>query len=183
MLKNAQMEKDAVLLEKMIESGQSGMSAGHGFYRYPDPAYLRPEFLSGTTSHGQSTGQAVPPGRPFGMAVGTTTVPPQPPSQGPSVDLAPRRILRRVQVAAPIHPRLMPQPTWHGGIVVAGFSSLAFALEKTTGPGWRAASIRDPVFAGSPRAKRVPTCPTLSASDLVRRRGMAVPFVGRVSRG
>ena len=36
----------AYLKEHFIDTGKLGVDAGEGFYTYPDPAYLEPDFLT-----------------------------------------------------------------------------------------------------------------------------------------
>ena len=33
------------LLEEMIDRGELGIKTGKGFYTYPDPEFLKPDFL------------------------------------------------------------------------------------------------------------------------------------------
>ncbi len=40
-------DRPPTFLEEMIRSGRLGEKTGEGFYRYPDPAYARPDFLEG----------------------------------------------------------------------------------------------------------------------------------------
>jgi 3-hydroxybutyryl-CoA dehydrogenase len=47
----AQLQANAVFLKAYVDKGWLGMKTGRGFYAYPDPAYARPDFLSGEGDH------------------------------------------------------------------------------------------------------------------------------------
>jgi 3-hydroxybutyryl-CoA dehydrogenase len=38
------------LLTIKVEAGELGIKSGKGFYDYPEPAYQRPDFVTGTES-------------------------------------------------------------------------------------------------------------------------------------
>jgi 3-hydroxybutyryl-CoA dehydrogenase len=38
--------KNAAFLKRFVEAGRLGQKCGQGFYRYPGPAFARPEFLA-----------------------------------------------------------------------------------------------------------------------------------------
>ena len=46
-LDDEQNKKNAAFLKKYIDEGNFGQKSGKGFYSYPDPAYLRPDFIKG----------------------------------------------------------------------------------------------------------------------------------------
>jgi 3-hydroxybutyryl-CoA dehydrogenase len=41
-------DKPPKLLDDMIAAGNLGVKTGQGFYRYPNPAYAEPGFLTGS---------------------------------------------------------------------------------------------------------------------------------------
>jgi 3-hydroxybutyryl-CoA dehydrogenase len=43
----AQLRANADWLRGYVDSGRTGVKAGEGFYRYPDPAYAAPDFVQG----------------------------------------------------------------------------------------------------------------------------------------
>ncbi len=43
-------DRPPALLDRLIAEGKTGEKSGEGFYRYPNPAYLAPDFLQGTTN-------------------------------------------------------------------------------------------------------------------------------------
>lgn len=45
--KNPQGERNAKFLKEFIDKGDLGIKTNKGFYEYPDPEYLKPEFLHG----------------------------------------------------------------------------------------------------------------------------------------
>jgi 3-hydroxybutyryl-CoA dehydrogenase len=45
-------DKPPKLLDDLIAAGALGVKTGRGFYRYPDPAYSRPDFLTGSDGGG-----------------------------------------------------------------------------------------------------------------------------------
>jgi len=44
---DAQLQANADFIKPYIDQSQLGVKSGRGFYAYPDPAYARPEFLTG----------------------------------------------------------------------------------------------------------------------------------------
>jgi 3-hydroxybutyryl-CoA dehydrogenase len=44
---DAQLRANADWLRGYVDSGRTGVKAGEGFYRYPDPAYAAPDFVQG----------------------------------------------------------------------------------------------------------------------------------------
>lgn len=46
-LSDSQSKANAVYLKQMVDKGYLGMQSKQGFYIYPDPAYLQPDFLKG----------------------------------------------------------------------------------------------------------------------------------------
>jgi 3-hydroxybutyryl-CoA dehydrogenase len=48
---DAQLQANAGFLKAYVDKGWLGMKTGRGFYAYPDPAYARPDFLSGEGGH------------------------------------------------------------------------------------------------------------------------------------
>ncbi|MCP3871576.1 MAG: 3-hydroxyacyl-CoA dehydrogenase [Desulfobacteraceae bacterium] len=44
---NAKGKQNADFLKTFVEKGNLGMKTGKGFYQYPDPAFLKPDFLEG----------------------------------------------------------------------------------------------------------------------------------------
>ena len=50
---DAQLRRNATFLKGYLDRGHVGVKSGEGFYRYPGPAYARPDFVtSGTTEDG-----------------------------------------------------------------------------------------------------------------------------------
>ncbi|NDJ53907.1 MAG: 3-hydroxyacyl-CoA dehydrogenase [Chloroflexi bacterium] len=45
-LGDVQLEKNAQFLKTYLDAGKLGLKSGEGFYRYPDPAYQQPNFLT-----------------------------------------------------------------------------------------------------------------------------------------
>lgn len=45
---DAQLQANADFIKPYVDQSQLGVKTGRGFYAYPDPAYARPEFLTGT---------------------------------------------------------------------------------------------------------------------------------------
>jgi len=46
-LQTPQLRANADFLKGYLDRGQLGMKSGQGFYRYPNPAYAQPDFLTG----------------------------------------------------------------------------------------------------------------------------------------
>jgi len=46
--KDPQAIANAEFLKRYVDNGKLGIKSGQGFYNYPDPAFLRPDFISGT---------------------------------------------------------------------------------------------------------------------------------------
>jgi 3-hydroxybutyryl-CoA dehydrogenase len=46
-LNDKQNRKNAVFLKKYVDKGHLGQKTGQGFYSYPKPAYLDPDFIEG----------------------------------------------------------------------------------------------------------------------------------------
>lgn len=44
---DTQLQANANFLKPFVDQGQLGVKTGKGFYTYPDPAYARPDFLTG----------------------------------------------------------------------------------------------------------------------------------------
>jgi len=41
-----QLKKNADFVKTYVERGWLGMKSSHGFYRYPQPAYQQPDFIT-----------------------------------------------------------------------------------------------------------------------------------------
>jgi len=48
--KDAQLQANANWFKEYVDKGWLGVKTGRGFYTYPDPAYARPDFLTGEAS-------------------------------------------------------------------------------------------------------------------------------------
>ncbi|MFH2067611.1 MAG: 3-hydroxyacyl-CoA dehydrogenase [Pseudomonadota bacterium] len=46
-LNNGKAITNAAFVKKYVDEGKLGLKSGHGFYGYPEPAYARPDFISG----------------------------------------------------------------------------------------------------------------------------------------
>jgi len=58
---DAQLRRNAAYLKSHVERGCLGVKSGEGFYRYPDPAYAQPGFVTSGTFTGGATTPAAPP--------------------------------------------------------------------------------------------------------------------------
>ncbi len=47
-LSDERMRANAALLKRYVDAGRLGVKTGRGFYEYPDPAYQRPDFVTGS---------------------------------------------------------------------------------------------------------------------------------------
>ncbi len=45
--RDKQLRRNAAFFEHYVKEGRLGISTHHGFYRYPNPAYIQPDFLMG----------------------------------------------------------------------------------------------------------------------------------------
>ena len=62
---DAQMRRNATFLKGYLDRGCLGVKSGEGFYRYPGPAYARPDFVTSGTKEGESMRSAAPPPAPL----------------------------------------------------------------------------------------------------------------------
>jgi 3-hydroxybutyryl-CoA dehydrogenase len=53
-----QLRRNAKWLKAYVDRGHLGVKSGHGFYRYPNPAYERPDFIAGAGAAGRGRPQA-----------------------------------------------------------------------------------------------------------------------------
>ena len=49
-INDEQMNTSVAFVRQYVEEGKLGLKSGQGFYRYPNPAFARPDFISGKTS-------------------------------------------------------------------------------------------------------------------------------------
>ena len=68
---NSQLRRNADFLKAYLDRGCLGVKSGEGFYRYPGPAYARPDFVASGKKEIESTSSAAPPPAPL------TVEPPQ----------------------------------------------------------------------------------------------------------
>lgn len=60
---DAQLRRNAAFLKRYLDRGSAGVKSGEGFYRYPDPAYARPDFVASGTLEVEAVTSAAPPAR------------------------------------------------------------------------------------------------------------------------
>jgi 3-hydroxybutyryl-CoA dehydrogenase len=53
-----QLRRNATWLKAYVDRGHLGVKSGHGFYRYPNPAYRRSDFIAGAGAAGRETAHA-----------------------------------------------------------------------------------------------------------------------------
>ena len=57
---DAQAQRNAAFLKGYVDRGCVGIKSGEGFYRYPDPAYARPDFVTSGTGEVEGMTSAAP---------------------------------------------------------------------------------------------------------------------------
>jgi len=58
---DAQLRRNAAFLKRYLDRGCVGVKSGEGFYRYPSPAFARPDFVTSGTKEVESMRSAAPP--------------------------------------------------------------------------------------------------------------------------
>ncbi|MFH1475217.1 MAG: acetoacetate decarboxylase family protein, partial [Chloroflexota bacterium] len=62
---DAQLRRNAAYLKGYVDRACLGVKSGEGFYRYPDPAYTRPDFVTSGTKEVEGMRSAAPPPAPL----------------------------------------------------------------------------------------------------------------------